>query len=412
MAVTPAARVVVVGFPAVGGDADVAAVSSVLREAGLPVTSRVFVDDDEAALEQALGAGPALTVVLVGHGGVAADAVRRVVARAAGARLVLSERMLGALTEHYRRRDRPLPRRAERLALLPQGATVWVGDDTEPSWVHESPGSAVAVLARGGLGAVARADLAALARERLAGRPPIAVRTLRTFGLSLSDVEERLLDWLGKEAPVSVTTLPAGGEVWVRLAARGATMAEATDALVTVQPRVAEALGDDLYGEGDDSLEVVVGRRLRDRRFTVSVAESCTGGLLGHRLTGVPGSSAYFERGVIVYSNRAKQELLGVPEDVLRAHGAVSGPCAEAMVEGLCARTGSECGLSITGVAGPDGGSEAKPVGTVFIGLAIAGEVSSRRYRFDGDRAAVKWQSAETALDLLRRGLGGTLRSG
>jgi nicotinamide-nucleotide amidase len=96
----------------------------------------------------------------------------------------------------------------------------------------------------------------------------------------------------------------------------------------------------------------------------------------------------------------------------LRAHGAVSGPCAEAMVEGLCARTGSECGLSVTGVAGPDGGSVAKPVGTVFIGLAIAGEVSSRRYRFDGDRAAVKWQSAETALDLLRRGLGGALRSG
>jgi nicotinamide-nucleotide amidase len=175
---------------------------------------------------------------------------------------------------------------------------------------------------------VAAANLAALARERLAGRPPTAVRTLRTFGLPLGDVEERLVDWLGKEAPVSVTTLPAGGEVWVRLAARGATMAEAGAALAAAQPRIVEALGDDLYGEDDDSLEVVVGRRLRDRGFTVSVAESCTGGLLGHRLTSVPGSSAYFERGVIVYSNRAKQELLGVSEDVLRAHGAVSGSCA------------------------------------------------------------------------------------
>jgi nicotinamide-nucleotide amidase len=412
MALSPAARVVAVGVPPDGGDADVAAVSTVLRDAGLPVTSRVFVDDDEAALEQALAPGPAVTVVLVGHGGVAGDAVRRVVARAAGARLVLSERMLGALTEHHRRRDRPLPRRAERLALLPQGAAVWVGDDVEPGWALESPGGAVAVLARGGLGAVATAALAALARERLAGRPQIAVRTLKTAGVALADVEERLLDWLGKEGPVTVTTLPAGGEVWVRLTARAATSAEVTEALAAVQPRIADALGADLYGEGDDSLELVVGRRLRERRLMVSVAESCTGGLLGHRLTSVPGSSAYFERGVIVYSNRAKQELLGVSEDVLRAHGAVSGPCAEAMVTGLCERTGSECGISVTGVAGPDGGSVAKPVGTVFIGLAIAGEVSSRRYRFDGDRAAVKWQSAEMALDLLRRGLGGTPRTG
>jgi nicotinamide-nucleotide amidase len=406
MAVTPAARVVTVGLPAIGGDADVVAVVAVLRDAGLPVTSQVFVDDGEAALEQALGPGPALTVVLVAHGGVAGDAVRRVVARAAGARLVLSERMLGALTEHYRRRDRPLPRRAERLALLPQGATVWTGDDVEPGWALDSPGGAVVVLPRGGPGAMVAPDLAALARERLAGRPPVAARTLKTFGLSLADAEERLADWLGKEGAVTVTALPAGGEVWVRLAARGAT-AEASDALAAAQLRIGAALGDDLYGEGDDSLEQVVGRRLRARRFMLSVAESCTGGLLGHRLTSVAGSSAYFERGLIVYSNRAKQELLGVPEEILRTHGAVSAPCAEAMVRGLCERTGSECGLSVTGVAGPDGGSAAKPVGTVFIGLAIAGGVSSRRFRFDGDRAAVKWQSAETALDMLRRGLGG-----
>jgi nicotinamide-nucleotide amidase len=128
---------------------------------------------------------------------------------------------------------------------------------------------------------------------------------------------------------------------------------------------------------------------------------------VGHRLTSIAGSSAYFERDVVVYSNRAKQELLGVSDDTLRSHGAVSAACAEAMVRGICERSGSPCGLSITGIAGPDGGSPAKPVGTVFIGVAVAGEVGSRRFRFGGDRNAVKRQSAQMALDMLRRRLGG-----
>jgi nicotinamide-nucleotide amidase len=174
-----------------------------------------------------------------------------------------------------------------------------------------------------------------------------------------------------------------------------------------VEPRVAGALGDDCYGRDADTLEQVVGRLLLARGLTLSVAESCTGGLLGHRLTNVSGSSAYFERGVVVYSNRAKQELLGVPEAVLRTHGAVSGPCAEAMARGICERSGSACGLAVTGIAGPDGGTPQKPVGTVFFGVAVSGTVTSRRFRFAGDRASVKWQSAQTALDLLRRSLGG-----
>jgi nicotinamide-nucleotide amidase len=151
-----------------------------------------------------------------------------------------------------------------------------------------------------------------------------------------------------------------------------------------------------------------VGRRLSARGLMLAVAESCTGGLVGHRLTTVPGSSAFFERGVIVYSNRAKEELLGVPEDILRTHGAVSRPCAEAMVRGICARSGAACGLSITGIAGPDGGTPTKPVGTVFIGLAVPGLVDARHFRFAGGRASVKWQSSQMALDMLRRALGGS----
>jgi nicotinamide-nucleotide amidase len=368
----------------------------------------VFVEDDEVALERALGPDEALTVVLAGGGGSAGDIVRRVLARVTGARLVLNERILAALQERYRRLDRPLPRRAERLALLPQGSTVWVTADGDPGWALENGQRAFAVLARdtGGRTMIEQ-HLAPFARAWATGRGVAVVRTLRTVGLTLSDVEERLLDWLGREGEVAVSTVPADGEVWVRLRARGSTPVEAARSLAKTEAAVGAILGDDCYGHDGETLEVVVGQMLAERGLTLAVAESCTGGLLGHRLTNVPGASAYVERGVVVYSDRAKEELLGVPEAIVRAHGAVSAPCAEAMAREVSARAGASCGLAIVGVAGPSGGSPTKPVGTVFVALAVRGLARSRRFHFPGDRAAVKWQATQMALDMLRRSLRG-----
>jgi nicotinamide-nucleotide amidase len=346
-------------------------------------------------------------VVVAGPRGSAGDVVRRVIARVSGARLVLQERMLAGLQDMYRRRDRPLPRRAERLALLPQGASVWTAEGSEPAWLLEAGRAAFVVLSPGPLAPGIAAHVVDAARAFASARP-VATRILKTAGAGLDDIEERLAEWLGHaEGEVGVATVAADGEVWVRLRARGASTEDALAALERVESRVAAALGDDCYGRDADTLEEVVGRQLRARDLTLSVAESCTGGLLGHRLTNVAGSSAYFERGVVVYSNRAKEELLGVPEEILRAHGAVSGPCAEAMARGICARSGSACGLAVTGIAGPGGGTPQKPVGTVYIGVAVEGSVTARRFLFTGDRVAIKRQSAQTALDLLRRSLGG-----
>jgi nicotinamide-nucleotide amidase len=235
----------------------------------------------------------------------------------------------------------------------------------------------------------------------------VFTRTLRTAGVSLGDVEERLAEWLGRTDSGTIVTVVPGGaggdfDVSVRITARGPG---AADSVARVEPQIAGILGEDCYGHDDETLEAVVGRLLRERGLTLSVAESCTGGLLGHRLTEIPGSSAYFERGMLVYSNQAKQDLLGVPEAILRAHGAVSAPCAEAMARGVCARSGNPVGIAVTGVAGPDGGSPQKPVGTVFIGVAVAGDVAARRFQFSGDRSAIKWQSTQMALDMLRRKL-------
>jgi nicotinamide-nucleotide amidase len=172
-----------------------------------------------------------------------------------------------------------------------------------------------------------------------------------------------------------------------------------------VEAIVTEVLGADCYGRDADTLEDAVGRLLKARGLMVAVAESCTGGLVGHRITGIAGSSAYFDRGVMVYSNEAKQALLGVSEAILRTHGAVSAQCAEAMVRGICERSGAACGIAVTGIAGPGGAVPGKPVGTVFIGVAVQGTVETRRFGFQGDRTSVKWQSSVMALDMLRRRL-------
>jgi len=243
-------------------------------------------------------------------------------------------------------------------------------------------------------------------REWATARGATVVRTLRTAGLAAADLEERLIDWLGRDGEATISTIPADGEVWVRLRARASTPAEAAKSLAKAEAGIGAILGDDCYGRDGETLELVVGRMLRERRLTLAVAEACTGGLLGHRLTSVPGASAYFERGVLAYSQRAKEDLLAVPGSLLRTHGAVSGQCAEAMARGVANLAGTSCALAVTGIAGPDGGTPAKPVGTVFVGFLLEGEATARRFQFSGDRAAVKWQATQAALDMLRRSLG------
>lgn len=384
-------------------------VAQALLAHGLAVASRQVVDEDEPALEAALRSAVGaygLIVILGTGGGSAGEIVRRVLSRVTGARLVLHERLLSLLEAVHARRERPMPRRDDRLALLPQGAVLWSVGGEEPGWLLESERSAVVVLpaASPALTDLLTRHLLPYARERF-GKEAVLVRTLRTVGSAPSEVEERLAPWLGGGGEVSVSCIPLDGEVWVRLAARAASLPLAEAALRNVEASVAGALGVDCYGRDEESLEAVVGRLLTERHLTLSVAESCTGGLLGHRITNVSGSSTYFERGVVTYSNRAKEELLGVPRQLLVAHGAVSGAVAEAMARGICRVSRAPLGLAITGIAGPEGGTRAKPVGTVFVALAFPGGTDVRRFRFAGGRESVKWQSAQMALDLLRRWL-------
>jgi len=383
-----------------------AALARLLESRGIVVRGHRVVGADEAPVLQALGeavSGRGLVVCLAE--GSAGEVLRGALARLLGTRLVLSDRALDALAAAYGERGHAMPRRAERLALVPQGATVLVAaGGGEPGLLVEAGGVPVVVLP----GAPALA--AALVRDHvlprlLAPGPGLVTvaRTLRLVGLEAAAAEAALAEALRGVEDVTGRATEVGGETRVRLWARGPSITDAEARLRATESALRAPFGAAWYGVDDETLEAVVGRLLRARGLTVALAESCTGGLVGHRLTQVPGSSAYFERGVVAYSNAAKQALAGVPEAVLVEAGAVSAPCAEAMARGVRAGAGTDLGVSVTGIAGPDGGTPTKPVGLVFIGLADRATAASHRFRFDRDRAGNKALSAAMALDLIRR---------
>jgi nicotinamide-nucleotide amidase len=244
--------------------------------------------------------------------------------------------------------------------------------------------------------------------ERLAGRAGslcVVRRMLRVAGMGESAVDEKIAPvYTQYDNPVT-TILFNMSEIEIHLTARGRGEKEANDLLDRLSAQIEERLGNAVFSFGGETMEEVVGLKLSLGDYTVSVAESCTGGLLAQRLTSVPGSSKYFIEGVVTYANEAKTRVLGVEPMLLLEHGAVSAPVAEAMAEGIRERANTDFGLSITGIAGPGGGTEEKPVGTVFIALASDVKTEHRKLNVPGDRQLVRWRSSQAALDLLRRRL-------
>ncbi|MBU1406322.1 MAG: CinA family nicotinamide mononucleotide deamidase-related protein [Proteobacteria bacterium] len=230
-------------------------------------------------------------------------------------------------------------------------------------------------------------------------------KVYKVVGLAESEINRRLAHLEGRDPRVRIGYYPVFPEVHVSLTVTGATGREAETAMQKYDGKMSESLGDCFYGSGADTLESVVGRLLGDRGQTLAVAESCTGGLIGHTLTKIAGSSGYFLGGVVAYSDALKERLLGVNREILLRSGAVSADCARAMAEGMRRVTASDHALSVTGIAGPGGGSEDKPVGTVYFGLAGPEKTQTFLFRFFGERGQVQAQASQTALDLLRRHL-------
>jgi nicotinamide-nucleotide amidase len=232
----------------------------------------------------------------------------------------------------------------------------------------------------------------------------IVSRTLWFAGIGESALAEQVQDFLDATDP-TVAPLAGQGKVRLRITTRAATQEEAEEKIAPVEKEILSRLGDYYFGEDDETLESAVGRLLKERGATLALAESCTGGLLAKRLTDIAGSSAYFKEGLVTYSNESKERWLGVPHEMLLEHGAVSEPVARKMAEGVRKIAGADYGLSVTGIAGPDGGTKEKPVGLVFVGLSTAKATISERLDLSAwarSREAIRERSANRAFDLLR----------
>ncbi|MBA2486593.1 MAG: competence/damage-inducible protein A [Nitrospira sp.] len=242
--------------------------------------------------------------------------------------------------------------------------------------------------------------------QRAVGVTPMVRRVLHTSGVPESVVDQKLIGIIPKGSPIQLGIYASPMEIMVSLTGPAAINQLGAMSIDALFDEARDRLRDILYGEADDTMESVVGRLLGEQRLTLAVAESCTGGLIGHRLTQISGSSAYLDRVAVTYSNRAKVEMLGVPKDMIGRHGAVSSEVAAAMARGIRERSGTSIGLSVTGIAGPGGATETKPVGLVFVGLDGGTNAAlTKEFRFHGDRQVIKQRASQAALDLLRRWL-------
>ena len=386
-----------------------------LNAIGYDVRLKVVVGDDAQELAQVFEGALTWADVVVVSGGLGPtddDITREAVAHVLQAPLEVHEHVVERIRERFVRRGMEMPEINRRQAMAPRGAALLDNSNGTAPGVWIERGSTAIVLLPGPPREMTPM-FEAVIRDRLAARgggAGLFRRVLRVTGRAESDVDTHVQPiygrWTTARTPIATTILAVLGQIELHLTARAESRREADAALDAAVEELKAVLGPAVYSADGRSLEAVVGDLLRERHFTVAIAESCTGGLLTSRLTDVPGSSAYVERGFVCYSNRSKIELLGVPDAMLTEHGAVSDPVAQAMAEGARARAGTNVGIGITGVAGPDGGTPAKPVGTVSIAVVVDGETRVRTFQFVGGREQVKFQASQAALNMLRLMLG------
>jgi nicotinamide-nucleotide amidase len=392
-------------------DTNSLAITERLNAVGYDIRMKAVLGDDVDELAKVLTASWGVVDLIVTTGGLgptADDITRDAISRALAVPLDFHEPIAERLRARFAERGLTMPEINNRQAMVPHGATVlenrngsapglWFARDNTALLVLPGPPREMIPM------------LEAVIGDRLAARSHGARlfrRVLRITGRTESDVDARAEPiysrWLERPMPIATTILAVSGQIELHLTVSATDRNVADAALDAAVGELQAGLGSAVYSVDGRPLEAVVGDLLRQAHWTIAAAESCTGGLLMSRLTDVPGSSDYVDRGVVCYSDRAKVEMLNVPVALISQHGAVSEPVARAMAEGIRAIAASDVGIGITGIAGPGGGSAEKPVGTVAIAVAARDEIRVRTFRFFGGREMVKYQSAQAAMNMLR----------
>ncbi|MDD8025859.1 MAG: competence/damage-inducible protein A [Acidobacteriota bacterium] len=382
-----------------------------LGDIGLPVARRTIVGDWGEGLEASLRRAMDFADWILVGGGLGPtgdDRTREAAASALGRGLVFRPDIQAAIEERFRRRERPMAEPNRRQAWIVEGAEVLPnGAGTAPGQWIESGGKILVLLPGPPHELKTVFESSVLPRLAARGRRHASRAVIRTTGLTESEVEALIAELYPESGDCGLTVLASPGRVDLHVSASGEKAGEAEVRLNNLAGKLRDRLGSAVYGGQDDELESVVVRLLREAGATLATAESCTGGLVAHRLTNVPGSSRVFLGGYVAYGNAAKARDLGVDPSIIEAEGAVSEAAAAAMAFGAKRRMGADWALALTGIAGPDGGSESKPVGLVHIALAGPDGMTAERRVFPGLRETVKFLSSQRALDMLRRRLSG-----
>ena len=381
-----------------------------LNRLGIEVKLKTIVGDDDARLEEAIKDATRRSKVVITTGGLGPtedDITRKITARALGRRLLLDESVLEEIKQRFKGFGVVMPERNSRQAMVIEDAEVLPNPNgTAPGMFIEHKGAAIVLLPGPPREMKPMFENHVISRiAPRAGNVRVVRRMLRVAGMGESAVDEKIAPVYTQYENPQTTILFNQSEIEIHLTARGRTEEEANALLDHVVLQIEEQLGNAIFSFAGEKMEEVVGLKLSVGGYTLAVAESCTGGLLAQRLTDIPGSSKYFIEGVVTYANDAKVRALGVEPILLLEHGAVSAPVAEAMAEGIRRRAETDFGVSITGIAGPGGGTDEKPVGTVFIAIASEAGTEHRKLKLPGDRQLIRWRASQAALDLLRRRL-------
>lgn len=381
-----------------------------LNEIGIEVMLKTIVGDSRERLEETLRDALRRSNLVITTGGLGPtedDITRECAAKACGRELVFREDALDEIRARFKQMRREMPERNRRQAYFIEGAEMLLNPNgSAPGMLAQSGTSYLAVLPGPPREMKPMFENFVLPKLReQAGEIVVRRRVIRVAGMGESAVDELIAPIYTQFENPSTTILFNRTEIEIHLTAKARTEAEAVALNEKVAAPIIEKLGANVFAENGETMEEIIAELLTKNNRTLSIAESCTGGLVAQRLTELSGASKFFTQAVVAYANQAKIELLNVAPELLDEHGAVSAEVAEAMAKGIRETSRTDYGISITGVAGPNGGTEEKPVGLVYIGFSDADETISRRIFLPGDRSLIRWRASQAVLELLRRKL-------
>ncbi len=409
------AEIVTVGTELLLGhliDTNSAYLGEKLAEIGINVYYKTSVGDNEERLINILkqaGARADVVIVTGGLGPTVDDITKNAVVKLLNRKLLLNEKVLEQIQDRFSNIKMKMAQNNLSQALVPSGAVVIEnGNGTAPGLRLQNEEGKYFILMPGvprEMKLMTEMSVLPFLKETFKLEETIRSRTLKCFGLGESTVDEKINDIFTASTNPTIALLASHTEVKIRLTSKAKSTEAAKEAISRVEKEILRRLGENIFAIDEGSMESKTAELLSTGKLTLAIAESCTGGLISDKLTNVPGASEFLKLGVVCYSNQAKERLLNVPSNAINVFGAVSKQVAEQMALGVKKISNADIGLAVTGIAGPSGGSEEKPVGLVYIALSTVSGMQVKECRFKGERIKIKEQSAQTALDMLRRSL-------